>query len=112
MDHDVAVRQKMTERYLLYELDPMARDEFEEHFFGCTVCAFDVRAGAMFVEKSKAMLADKSAPDFAPRPATQTDAPGWLSWLRPAFAVPLMALLLAIVAYQNLVTLPDLLRKL
>jgi hypothetical protein len=112
MDHDVAVRRKMTERYLLDELDPMARDEFEEHFFGCTLCAFDVRAGAIFVEKSKAMLADSPAPDFAPQPAGRTAAPGWFSWLRPAFAVPLMALLVAIVGYQNLVTLPHLLRKL
>jgi len=33
MDHDAVVRLKMTERYLLGELDPDARDEFEEHFF-------------------------------------------------------------------------------
>jgi len=33
MDHDAVVRQKMTERYLLGELDSETRDEFEEHFF-------------------------------------------------------------------------------
>jgi len=112
MDHDVAIRQKMTERYLLDELDPAAREEFEEHFFGCTVCAFDVRAGAMFVAKSKAVLAEKPAADLAPQPSTLPVAPGWFSWLRPAFAVPLMALLLAVVAYQNLVTLPRVMQKL
>ena len=31
MDHDTVVRQKLTERYLLNELDPEARDNFEEH---------------------------------------------------------------------------------
>src|SRR5258708_27722866 len=62
MDHDVVVRQHMTERYLLDELEPQARDEFEEHFFGCPDCALDVRAGAMFVEQSKIALAEKSEP--------------------------------------------------
>jgi hypothetical protein len=33
MDHEVVVRQQMTERYLLDELDPHERAEFEEHFF-------------------------------------------------------------------------------
>ena len=31
MDHNEAVRQKATERYLLDELDPELRDQFEEH---------------------------------------------------------------------------------
>src|SRR5713101_3655843 len=60
MDHDVVVRQHMTEKYLLDELEPQARDEFEEHFFDCPDCALDVRAGAMFVEQSKIALAEKS----------------------------------------------------
>ena len=60
MDHDVVVRQKLTERYLLDELDPPARDEFEEHFFDCKECALDVRAGALFVEQSKVVLAEKA----------------------------------------------------
>src|ERR1035441_1684537 len=41
MDHDAVVRQNMTERYLLNELDPEARDEFEEHYFDCPDCAAD-----------------------------------------------------------------------
>ncbi len=35
MDHQLAAAQNMTERYLLDELDPAARDEFEEHYFNC-----------------------------------------------------------------------------
>ena len=53
MDHDVVVRQKMTERYLLGELDPDARDEFEEHFFDCQECAQDVIAVAGFVDNAR-----------------------------------------------------------
>jgi len=108
MDHDVVVRMKMTERYLLGELDPDARDEFEAHFFDCPDCALDVRAGASFVEQSKVVLAEKAQPVSAQLPVTAPSAakPGWFTWLRSAFAVPVMVLLLAVIAYQNLVTYP------
>ena len=110
MDHDVVVRQKMTERYLLGELDPAARDEFEEHFFDCPDCALDVRAGALFVEQTKVVLAEKAEPVSAGLAVTtQVPArPGWLAWLRPALAAPVMVLLLAVIGYQNLVTYPQL----
>jgi anti-sigma factor RsiW len=110
MDHDVVVRQKMTERYLLGELAPESREEFEEHFFGCADCAHDVRAGALFVEQSKVVLAEKSEPvsTGSPVAAPTPVKPGWFAWLRPAFAAPLMALLLVVIGYQNLVTYPQL----
>jgi anti-sigma factor RsiW len=110
MDHDVVVQSKMTERYLLGELDPDARDEFEEHFFDCPDCALDVRAGASFVEQSKLVLAKKSEAVSAglPVPVPIRAKPGWFTWLRPAFAAPLMILLLAVIAYQNLITYPHL----
>ncbi len=59
MDHDLVVRQKMTERYLLDELDPEVRDAFEGHFFDCPDCALDVHAGALFVEQGKTLLAER-----------------------------------------------------
>jgi hypothetical protein len=110
MDHDAVVGQKMTEKYLLGELDSEALHEFEEHFFDCPDCAVDVRAGALFVEQSKVVLAEKSEPVAAGlRVAAPVPAkPGWFGWLRPAFAAPVMALLLAVVGYQNLVTYPRL----
>ena len=110
MDHDMVVRQKMTERYLLDELDPAARDEFEEHFFDCKECALDVRAGALFVEQSKVVLAEKVAPVAARLPATAPGPakPGWLTWFRPAVVVPVMVMLLAVIGYQNLVIYPQL----
>jgi len=107
MDHDVVVRQKLTEQYLLNELSPQTRDEFEEHYFDCPKCALDVQAGALFVEQSKIALAEEPAPAglrVAPVPAAK---PGWLAWLRPAFAMPVMALLLAVIGYQNLVMIPQ-----
>ena len=114
MDHDAVVRQKITERYLLNELDPAARDEFEEHFFDCQECARDVRAGALFVAQSKIVLAEKSEPvvSTVPAAAPLPVKPGWLpglrASLRPAVVVPVLALLLAVIGYQNLVTYPHL----
>jgi hypothetical protein len=110
MDHDMVVRQKMTERYLLDELDPAARDEFEEHFFDCKECALDVRAGALFVEQSQVVLAEKVEPVAARLPATAPGPakPGWLTWFRPAVVVPVMVMLLAVIGYQNLVIYPQL----
>lgn len=108
MDHDEVVRLKMTERYLLNELGSEDRDQFEEHFFVCQECAMDVRAGADFVSSSRVILAETPAHEnqqvFTPAPRRS----GWLSWWRPAFSVPVLALLLAIVGYQNLVVYPHL----
>jgi hypothetical protein len=110
MNHDMVVRQKMTERYLLDELDPAARDEFEEHFFDCKECALDVRSGALFVEQSKVVLAEKPEPIVATLPPTASvpAIPRWLAWFRPAVVVPVMVLLLAVIGYQNLIIYPQL----
>jgi len=110
MDHDLVVRQKITESYLLGELDPQMRDQFEEHFFGCPDCALDVHAGALFVEQSKAMLTESPERTFtvSPTPHPIAPKPGWLAWFRPAFVMPVLALLLAVVGYQNLVAYPRL----
>lgn len=112
MDHDIAVRQRMTEKYLLDELDAKAREEFEEHFFGCTTCAFDVRAGAMFIEQSKTALATGPMEDSVRQASPSPVKSGWIAALRPAWVLPAMALLLAIVGYQNVVTYPQLRQKL
>ena len=105
MDHNQAVREKATERYLLNELDPEVRDQFEEHLFDCQDCALDVRTAAMFVEQSKVVLSEDAekqvvapvrVPVSAPAPA------GWFAWMRPAFAAPVMALLLVVIGFQSM----------
>ena len=106
MDHAEAVRQKATERYLLDELDPDLRDQFEEHMFDCQECALDVRAGAMFIEQTKAVLSEKPAEAEVRHTQEAPVKAGWFAWLRPAFAIPGFAVLLAIIGYQNFVQLP------
>jgi hypothetical protein len=101
MDHNEAIRLMAAEKYLLGELTPESCEQFEEHFFDCQECARDVRAGAAFVEHSKVLLA---APAIEPSQIVGAGRRGaWLRWLRPAFVVTALAVLLAVIGYQNLV---------
>ena len=107
MDHSESIRLMATEKYLLGELTPELREQFEEHFFDCQECALDVRAGAALVEHSKVCCRCRwpfLGQGSGPVPAKAD----WLAWLRPALAVPVLAALLAVIGYQNLVTYPQL----
>ena len=108
MDHNESIRLMAAEKYLLGELTPELREQFEEHFFGCQECALDVRAGAALVEHSKVLLSDPVAEPVLRRPIAVPARVGWVSWLRPALVAPVLAALLVVVGYQNLVTYPKL----
>jgi len=109
MDHEQVVRNKLTERYLLHELEGEARTEFEEHFFQCSECAFDIRTASEFVEHTKIILAQPAEETAFVRDAKpRRKGFNWLGWLQPQFAAYALAILIAVVAYQNFVTLPRL----
>jgi hypothetical protein len=101
MDHNQAIREKATERYLLNELDPDVRDQFEEHLFDCQECALDLRTTAMFVEQSKVVLSEKPEVVPARMPVRVPASSGWFGWMRPAFAAPVFAVLLLVIGYQG-----------
>ncbi|MGA3348415.1 MAG: zf-HC2 domain-containing protein [Candidatus Sulfotelmatobacter sp.] len=105
MDHNEANRLMASEKYLLDELSPDEVEAFEEHLFACHQCSTDVRAGSLFLEHCKVELAAPVA--HAPVAATHEKASGWFAWLRPTFAIPAMAILLLVIGYQNLVTIPQ-----
>jgi hypothetical protein len=102
MDHQEALRDRAVEKYLLKEMPPPEREEFEAHFFDCQECAADVRATAAFLDTVK-----KQLPHWrGDRPARVPERP-WFDFVwRPAFAAPAFALLLLVVAYQDVVVLP------
>jgi Putative zinc-finger len=108
MDHSESIRLMAAEKYLLGELTPESREQFEEHFFDCQECALDVRAGAALVEHSKVVLSESPAVSPVRVPAAVPARAGWFAWLRPAVVVPVLAALLVVVGYQNLVTYPKL----
>lgn len=101
MNHDQAIREQAVERYLLGELAEDARARFEEHFFDCTICASELKTGALFVDALRAdrQSAVSTAPDLRIVPKRTTP------WLRP-WLVPALAASLLVVAYQNILVLP------
>lgn len=116
MNHEEAVQEMATERYLLDELAPELREAFEEHMFECQECALDVRAGNVFLTEAKAQLPElraSAAPEVPPREAARP-APArikkswWSVFAMPAFAAPVFAALLGVIAFQNFSTIPSL----
>jgi hypothetical protein len=121
MNHNEAVQQMATERYLLDELSPEVRDAFEEHFFDCPECAFDLRTVAAVVDEAKVQLPELTSPSSVPSgsrallpverkpsPFSSRSSSRFSAWWRPAIAAPAFATLLAIIGYQNLVIYPAL----
>lgn len=104
MDHSEALRLQAAEKYVLGELPDPVREEYEEHYFDCAECALDVRAAVAFVDASREVFQEK--PKRLLDGLDSKFGESWFRWFRPLVAVPAFAVLLAVVGYQNLVTLP------
>ena len=106
MDHKEVVQLKAAEKYVLSELTPELREQFEEHYFDCPECAADLQALAKFASASRQIFEE----DAAKAPSQKRNAPRreWFAWLRPAIAVPAIAALAAAVIFQAAVTIPQL----
>ncbi len=104
MDHKEATQLQAAVKYVLGELSPVQREEYEEHYFDCVQCATELKAAAAFVDTSREVFkADKE--EAAEKEAAPVRG-GWLGWLRPIVAVPAFTALLLVVTYQNVVTIP------
>jgi hypothetical protein len=103
MNHHEALRGEAVEKYLLDELSPQERDEFEEHFFDCSDCAADLKTTAAFLDEAKKEF--RSAP--AAKPAPRAPKPLRFEFLwRPAFLAAAFALLSSVIVYQNVRVFP------
>src|SRR5581483_3130174 len=102
MTHDQAIREQAVERYLLGELADEARQQFEEHFFDCAICAADLKNGALFVDTLRteptAAISPQRGMHLIPKRSPST-------WFRP-WLVPALAASLLVIAYQNILVLP------
>lgn len=105
MDHSQALQSQACEKYLLGELAPAERDAYEAHYFSCPECAMQLRAAADFLAASREIFA--AAPDLRPSPDPIRNGFGWMTWFKPAYAIPAFAILLLVIGYQNFVTIPD-----
>jgi hypothetical protein len=100
MNHQHATESMATERYLLDELTPEARDAFEEHFFDCQECAADLRATAGFMDAAKRDLGT------SPKVMAAVPSKPRRGFFRPALTWGALAASLLVMAYQNVVVYP------
>lgn len=103
MDHNQSATLMAVEKYLLDELTPEVREEFEQHYFDCQECAIDLRATAAFMEAAKQEF--RAHPVAKLGGAVQNKsllAPFWPT----ALVWSALAASLLLVAYQNLVVFP------
>ena len=113
MDHQEAIGLSAVERYLLGELSPLERDDFEEHFFSCHDCATDVRMTSLLLDGTRKELGRGRVAEQVVSRWKRGSLADWLAPLwRPAFLGPVMALLLLVVGYQNVVVYPHLAQSL
>src|SRR5690348_6465609 len=105
MDHKQAVELQLAVKYVLGELPPVQRDEYEDHYIDCPECAKDVYAAAAFTDTAREVFREEARAE-APAPARERGQSRWFAWLRQVVAAPAFAVLLVALGYQSLVTVP------
>jgi hypothetical protein len=104
MNHQQAIDEHATERYLLREMTSQERHAFEEHYLECAECLEAVTFGAEFldaghhvVREEKHQLATPAVPSWRER-----FLPAISGWLRPVPALAFaLVLSLSGIAYQT-----------
>jgi hypothetical protein len=108
MNHALSIESKAAERYLLGELLPLEREDFEQHFFECPQCANDVCAGSALAHGAYKFFSEVPVETVAP--IRQTTARPRRPWFAFPVGIPAAAAvaLLTFTAYQNAILLPGL----
>jgi hypothetical protein len=108
MEHNVANESYAAERYLLGEMASTERDDFEEHFLSCRTCGENIYNVSLFAENAKALFRDESIK--ASRAGRGLERI-WHARVHLPLALLILTILglAAIIAYQNAVTIPQLL---
>src|SRR5689334_23901114 len=106
MNHTEAIDKNAVERYLGGELSIVESDEFEAHFFECTVCAEELRTGAIFEENARAVFREDARSEAAGESQPKVEKRRLFSWAevwKPWTVAPAMAAvaLLCLSAYQD-----------
>ncbi|HEX5432593.1 MAG TPA: zf-HC2 domain-containing protein [Candidatus Angelobacter sp.] len=102
MNHQQAVNEHATERYLLREMNAEERRAFEEHYLDCADCLEAVTFGAEFLDAGRQIAPEMSARSAVRVPSWRERLlPAVSGWFRPVPALA-FALLLCLggIAYQ------------
>jgi hypothetical protein len=109
IDHSRAADGRFVEQYLLDELSPELRDEFEEHFFDCVECSSELRAASSFLRAAKEELAKPELLLHSSTPSSSSKNPlRTLHLWRPLWTLSALAACLLVIVYQNVFTMPRL----
>ncbi|MCC6391969.1 MAG: zf-HC2 domain-containing protein [Bryobacterales bacterium] len=101
MTHTEAESLGAVEKYLLNELSPVQRDEFEEHYFTCRQCAADVEVLSDTVEVIRKGIASETKPSGGIWHRLERPLAARISYLCTLS-------LAGVLVYQHAVTLPQL----
>jgi len=110
-DHLCADREDAAERYLLGQMNEADRDQYEQHFFSCALCADEVKASARFMDTCQSLLSGPRAPAPVMAIAAGPGRRAWLPRTSSAVITGALAATLALAVYQNVVTIPALKRS-
>lgn len=105
MDHQEALRLQAVEKYILGELTPALREQFEEHYFDCSECATDLKAVGSFINGSRLVLQEEEISSRVSPHAAGRGRPSWFNWLQPVISLPAIMALAAIVVFQMTVAI-------
>lgn len=120
MQHEDAIRTQAAERYLLGEMSPDEREDYEDHYFSCDACGHELSATAAFVANARQVLAAPPRAD-ARDAGAGTVRPGRDSWWGRLLAasevlVPALGVAVVVLAvwagYQRLAVIPELRQQL
>ena len=117
MDHLQAQQMKAPERYLLGELAAAEAEEFELHYFDCPHCAMAVESGESFLANAREWFRNPEVAAQSERRKERNEKVSLFEavtafWRRPAFGIPVMAVLAGIAIYQGFIVIPGLHRVL
>ena len=104
MTHQEATQMGAVDQYLLNEMPPDVRDNFEEHYFDCQECSTELRATAAFIDAAKKEF--KEQPRVKPAANGSTEQSRFRLLWKPAVLAFALAASLLVIAYQNVVIYP------
>ncbi len=97
MKHE-QLQEHATQRYFLDEMSEAERNEFEEHYFDCAICAAEVRDAARLLAVGREIAREQQA---APAPVTEIRKfRPWVTWY-PRLATAAAAVFAIVIGWQT-----------